>query len=698
MARQNVRLVAFAWGRRYVDNLLDYALSAALAPGNLPALAAVFDCTAVIVTEEKLFNYVRKHPTTKKLEQVCPIELISLDDLVSDPWQYGMTVAYALFRGFSDLGPAMTDTYILFLNADFILADGCYLKLIDRIRSGDRIHLAPSYCTVEEYVKPRLRQRRNQNGGILAIPPRDMAALILGHPHNTIRAKTVNQSIFEFEHADQFYWKLDAHTLIGYQMPIALIGMRPERELRDLTTFWDWGIVYEFCPSKHLNVIGDSDDFLMMELRSKSNSMESISFGRSSPKKIARRLKGHMTQYQLDNAQFELLLHSRDLPCDLTNARRRLRAYVDEVLCHLPSIPSHRRKHPQWVYHLRNFRRRLERKSIRSRMARLTSEIERVQDDLARERGLIDEYLSSDDREQALQYLEEESESTLKVLHEGLARLEGEFQLQPWIRSAPQIYRRIAGASYVYRASRRRLRKFIRQAADNRTLRILAVCPTHSLLLGTLEGIAGLPMHLTFESIADGALRMLPQARNFDLCLVELADLEALRAKELLDAIAGQLNEPGILLVYWHDQGTVSLRSVHNQIVQFTLDRACHANAYYAGSWGSVCAARALRRVRNTPAWRRLIPLAWLTALTLFADLRERARKKQMTTIPRYCSSATFLVEIPSRDSVALAEVPIVPGSEKSAKTRKTEIATQHSDIGTTGITRLPDQRAHGAR
>src|SRR5215471_5505692 len=116
MARQNVRLVAFAWGRHCVDNLLDYALSAALAPGNLPALAAVFDCTAVIVTEEKLFDYVRTHPTTRKLEQVCPVELVSLDDLISDAWQYGMTVAYALFRGFADLGPAMTETYILFLN------------------------------------------------------------------------------------------------------------------------------------------------------------------------------------------------------------------------------------------------------------------------------------------------------------------------------------------------------------------------------------------------------------------------------------------------------------------------------------------------------------------------------------------------------------------------------------------------------
>src|SRR5262249_57642147 len=121
------------------------ALWAALMRGNLPALETFFDCSAVIVTEEKLFDYVRAHPITRKLEQVCPVKLVPLDDLVSDSWQYGMTVAYALFRGFADLGPAMTETYILFLNADFILADGCYSRLIDHIRTPHPAHLPPTY-------------------------------------------------------------------------------------------------------------------------------------------------------------------------------------------------------------------------------------------------------------------------------------------------------------------------------------------------------------------------------------------------------------------------------------------------------------------------------------------------------------------------------------------------------------------------
>jgi hypothetical protein len=453
MARQRVRFVAYAWGRHYVDLLLDFALAAALSPRNLPAVAAVFDCTAVIVTEQNFFDYVRRHPTTQKLNRICPIELIPLDDLVSDPWQYGVSVAYALFRGFEDLGPAMTDTYILFLNADFVLADGSYEKLIERIRNGERVHLAPSYCTVQEEIRPLLRKVKDKQGGILSIPPRDMAALILRHLHNTILAKTVNQSVFEFEYADQFYWKLDSDSLIGHQMPVALIGMRPERALTDLNTFWDWGIVYEFCPSKQLNVLGDSDEFLLLELRSKNRSIDLIRLGRSSPKRVFKRLMGHITQYQLDNARFDLQLHARELPSNLAEARRELRAHVDEVLRHFRSVPTYRR-HRQWLYHLQHFRRRLERQMIVSRMSRINTRIEEVEADFNQEQMQIEQYLSNDEREQALKYSEAEYANKFHELHHALARQQAEFE--PHIDGIERILRRIAGIPWVYRVSRRR--------------------------------------------------------------------------------------------------------------------------------------------------------------------------------------------------------------------------------------------------
>ena len=172
MAPLKIRLVTYAWGQSYLDHLLDFTLPSVMSPGNLPALVSAFDSSVTIVTEEKLFDHVRANPTVKAIEAICTVKLIALDDLIAESWQYGMTLAYALFRGFEDLGPAMTETYILFLNSDFVLADGSYARLIDRVRKGERVHLAPSYCTVEQQAIPVLNSMKKQ--GVLTIPPRDI--------------------------------------------------------------------------------------------------------------------------------------------------------------------------------------------------------------------------------------------------------------------------------------------------------------------------------------------------------------------------------------------------------------------------------------------------------------------------------------------------------------------------------------------
>jgi hypothetical protein len=379
--RPRVRLVTYAWGKRYVDRLLDLALPAALAPGNLPALTKSFDCTAVIVTEQDLFDHVRSHPLARRVGTLCPLELVSLDDLVGEPWQYGLTVAQALFRGFQSLGPAMTDTYMLFLNADFVMADGSYERLIPHLDAGERVLLAPSYCVVEERVRPVLGARRDPETGILALPPREMADLIITHRHNTIRAKTVNQKHCHFQYMDQFYWQVDDHTLIGHQMPVALVAMKPEQAINELSTFWDWGVVYDFCPSRRLTVLGDSDDFLMLELRPESTHAELIKPGWDSPRDIASRLTGHITEYQVDNAKAHLTLHSQAHPPDLHEARAALCAFRDQVLSHLPSSPIDHHDHQQWIYHQRHFRNYRVEKAHRRAMERISSELVQLEEE-----------------------------------------------------------------------------------------------------------------------------------------------------------------------------------------------------------------------------------------------------------------------------------------------------------------------------
>ena len=348
------RLITVAWGDRYVAELFDFTLAAALAPGNLPALVGLLDCEVVILTEEARFDAARRHPVFRALERLCPVELRPVDEFITRPDAYGMALTYSLFRGFEDLGPDMVNVQLIFLNSDFILADGSLMTVATKIIAGERLILAPSYCVVGEVVGPELARQRDADTWVLAVPPRELAALGIRNRHNTIRGKTVNQRLFSMEWIDQFYWLVDQQTILGRQMPIAVVSMRPERVLTEMVTFWDYGIISEACPNTPRCVIADSDDFLMIELRSADTARDQIRLGWPSPKEIARRLYRFTTADPIELARHTLILHSDQIPSDSADAEAKLDAFVATVLSDLKQ-PIDYCDHYIWKYHYPTF-------------------------------------------------------------------------------------------------------------------------------------------------------------------------------------------------------------------------------------------------------------------------------------------------------------------------------------------------------
>src|SRR5262245_59642790 len=232
------RVITYAWGEKYVDTMLTLTLPALLAPGNLPYVASEVPCELVILTQRRFFSKFNRHPAIARARRICSVRFIKLDDLIVSKDKYGMTLTYALHRGFSDLGPAMTERWQIFLNADFILADGSLRAVIGHLSRGQRIVASPSYCTIAEEVTPELRKHLDAATSTLSISHRELARLILQHRHTVIRGKTVNQTSFHMRYADQFYWSVDDTTLIGYQMPVSIVGLRPERCLSEPNSYW----------------------------------------------------------------------------------------------------------------------------------------------------------------------------------------------------------------------------------------------------------------------------------------------------------------------------------------------------------------------------------------------------------------------------------------------------------------------------
>src|SRR6516164_177805 len=348
------RVITYAWGEEYADTLLTLTLPALLAPGNLPYVASEVPCELVIVTERRFFSEFKSHPTTARIRQVCSVRLIRLDDLIVSKDKYGMKLTYALHRAFSDLGPAMSEHWQIFLNADFILADGSLRTVIGHLSRGERIVASPSYCTIAEEVTPELRKHLDSATSTLRISHRELARLVLQHRHTVIRGKTVNQTSFHMRYADQFYWSVDDSTLIGCQMPVSIVGLRPERYVAEPNSYWDFGLIWEYCPEAEICVIGDSDEFTMLELRNRSVAEDQIVPGPVDKKEIAERMVTWVTPYQRHFLNFPLTLHDRDLPATVDDARAKLRSFVDEVMSNAPQLPSHI-KHSQWEYHWADF-------------------------------------------------------------------------------------------------------------------------------------------------------------------------------------------------------------------------------------------------------------------------------------------------------------------------------------------------------
>ena len=344
------RLISIAWGESYVNNFLDLALPAALAPGNIPALAAYFDLEFILVTERRLFAQVRVHPAFKRLGRLCAVRLVPVDDLLVHKDSYGITLTAAFHRGFSDLGDAMTDYFLFFLNADFILAQDSYKTALEHIKQGARLLLSPSYCAVSRHVSPAMKELRSWDGVTLAIPKREMAAMVLEHRHNTIKGKTVNQDRVHMDFIEQFYWNIDEKTLLARQLPIAIVGLQPTRVYTKPVTFWDYGLLSEICPETDPCVLGDSDQFLMMELRHEHSANDKLRLGWPSHEDIARGLSTFTTEDQRRMSRYPLVVHSDDLPSGTAAALDEFDKYVDGV-CNLLSTAIPHRGHPSWEYH-----------------------------------------------------------------------------------------------------------------------------------------------------------------------------------------------------------------------------------------------------------------------------------------------------------------------------------------------------------
>lgn len=343
--KPKIRFLTVIWGARYAEEFAALSLPSYLSPGNLPAMAEEADLEILIMTTEETEPTFEAQPNFQKLRALCPVRFLHIDDLITTG-VYGVTLTLAYARGIRDAGEEQVNTTFVFMNSDFVLADGSLRYLTGLIRDGARCVMAPSLRANSEPVVPVLTERVAD--GVLAMPPREMVRLAFDHLHPTVVGKTANQELVKCSTHNQVYWQVDEATLLARYYLIFMLAIRPERPIGPVRSYCDYGFVPDMVPSGDITVTGDSDDFFMLELAPTQQEKQFLSMGVASPKEIAASLSKWTTREHRLYAERDTVFHWRDLPANLDGHRAALDRTMRQIASRMSRRPLDDEDHFYW--------------------------------------------------------------------------------------------------------------------------------------------------------------------------------------------------------------------------------------------------------------------------------------------------------------------------------------------------------------
>lgn len=640
--RLKVKFLTVIWGARYIDEFARISLPSYLAEGNLPALSAGADLEVLVMTSRASVPAFEGKPAFEALRRLCPVRFIFIDDLITTG-VYGVTLTLAYARGIADSGEAQTGTTFVFMNSDFVLADGALATLLARLEAGDRCVMAPSLRARAETALPVLAGAVDRGGARLAMPPRAMVQLAFDTLHPTVIAKTVSQRFITCATHNQIYWQVDGTTLLGRYHLIFMLAIRPEVPIGRVNSYCDYGFVPELVPSGQFTVLDDSDDFFMLELQPAAQEKQFLSCGVKTPAEIARELSVWTTREHRRFAGVDVVFRSGDVPPGIAEARARLAAFVAAVQARLSRQPKDHADHLYWVLGVEAWR------SLR---------------DAGGEALPLPPELDGHDADSPP-------------------------RLGPWWRLVPRPYavRRARGREgallRLYTALLARARRAIGTVPnvplwhhlhpDSLMLREwlatlpraeprLLVCTSDSVLAPALAREGRFELRLGLDAFLEAetgrADRPAQETGRYRTVLLHLHRADATRTRRLIEAARPILAPGGSFAVYIdHPNGELDASNFSAELAQYIEDLlpagwiGCDVSARFAGGRIKRRLRRVERRVLNQlwpSSWTRLPLLAgamllWpmVAALTAANNLR---MGRPSETCPAFCTSALVVI------------------------------------------------------
>ncbi|HWB49852.1 MAG TPA: hypothetical protein VG651_12140 [Stellaceae bacterium] len=335
------------WGESYVTQFLDSNLLTLLAPGNIPALAAMLPTRFVFLTRARDEPTIRAHRGCALLQAVCPIEFMPIDDLIMSG-NHSTTITLGWERAVRRAGETMLDTCFVFLVSDYVMADGSLRTIGERMLAGADAIQAGNFQLSEETADAWLQEKLATARTSLSLAPREMVRWGLDCLHPATVANTVNYPLCHNSHTNRLFWRVDRDTLIGRFYLLHQICIRPERSDFLVGSASDYSFVPEMCPSGNVVILNDSDAYFVAEVQPVSHETRFICYGPNTVEDLAESLSEWTTFRHRLNARETIVFHASDLPASLPDAVGEADGFIARITPRL-APPQPYRNHPYWI-------------------------------------------------------------------------------------------------------------------------------------------------------------------------------------------------------------------------------------------------------------------------------------------------------------------------------------------------------------
>ena len=136
--KPRIRLITPVWGRFYINRWLDLSFAALRSEGNIPFLNKNSDFELAVITKSEDAAFMQADPKFNSVTAGVRVKFITMDEFFPPNGEvtYGVPLTLAYGKAIQDLGENGIGTYVILMNADFVLASGSLRSLLARIRNG----------------------------------------------------------------------------------------------------------------------------------------------------------------------------------------------------------------------------------------------------------------------------------------------------------------------------------------------------------------------------------------------------------------------------------------------------------------------------------------------------------------------------------------------------------------------------------